>query len=482
VTVAKVGVDEWVARSEERREGHTGPGAQLRRAWETTPQWARLAMATVAVAAVPLLTTSDFTIRIGINAMLLAMLAMGLNVVVGWAGLLDLGYIAFYGFGAYGYALLSSNQLGGAGVHLPSLLSIPIVIVAAALVGLLLGQTSRRLLGDYLAIVTLFFGQVFVELLVNLDRVKLPGSSAPISITGGPDGIPGIDPIRLLGHDLITPRSYYYLLVGTIVVLAIVLHLLNTSRTGRAWRAVREDPMAASFMTIPVNGVKLMAFAFGAAIAALAGTIFAAVQVGVFPQNFETPFLILVYAALILGGSGSIAGAALGGAVVGIILELLRNPDQASVLFYGLVLLALVVKLRPWRVLGLVLGGLVVFGLVVHAIAAAISSAWVAGTPALGGVLRSLLEPWLVLPTDAKTAGNMAFIVLVVGVLALTTVRGRLRIVALVPLIYLAAFAWEARLVTEPSITRQLLVGAVLVTMMTMRPHGLLGSRRVEVL
>ncbi|MBA2517529.1 MAG: branched-chain amino acid ABC transporter permease [Solirubrobacterales bacterium] len=479
--MAKVGVDEWVARSEERNEGHTGPGAGLRRRWEATPQWGRLLVAVLIVAAVPLLTSSDFVIRVGINAMLLAMLAMGLNVVVGWAGLLDLGYIAFYGFGAYGYALLSSNQLGASGVHLPSFVSIPLVILAAAFVGLLLGLPSRRLLGDYLAILTLFFGQVFVELLVNLDRVKLPGASEPFSLTGGPNGIPGVDPIRILGYDLITPRSYYYLLLAVIVVLAVVLHLLDASRTGRAWRAVREDPMAAGFMTIPVNGVKLMAFSFGAAIAALAGTIFAAVQVGVFPQNFETPFLILIYAALILGGAGSIAGAALGGAVVGIILELLRNPDQASVLFYGLVLLALVVKLRPWRLLGVVLAGLVAFGLVLHAIAGAISADWVAGTPALGGVLRSLLEPWLVIPADAKTAGNVAFVALVVGVLALTTLRGRLRVLALVPLIYLAAFAWEARLVTEPSITRQLLVGTVLIVMMTLRPHGLLGSRRVEV-
>jgi branched-chain amino acid transport system permease protein len=284
--VTKVGVDEWVARSEERTEGGTGRGAQLRRRWDATPPFARLAVIATLVALFPFMTDSDFAIRVGINALLLAILAIGLNVVVGWAGLLDLGYIAFYGFGAYGYALLSSDQLGDAGVHLPSLVSIPIVVVLAAGLGLLLGLPSRRLLGDYLAIVTLFFGQIFVELLVNLDRVRLPGAEEPISITGGPNGIPGLDPIAFFGYELITPRSYYYLLLIVMVVLAIVLYLLDTSRTGRAWRAVREDPLAASFMTIPVNGVKLMAFSFGAAIAALAGTIFAAVQVGVFPQNF----------------------------------------------------------------------------------------------------------------------------------------------------------------------------------------------------
>jgi branched-chain amino acid transport system permease protein len=480
VTVAKVGVDEWVARSGERIESGTGYGAILRARWDRVPAWGRLALVAAAAAAFPALTSSDFAVRVGINTLLLAILALGLNVVVGWAGLLDLGYIAFYGFGAYGYALLSSDQLGH-GVHLASWQSVPLVVIAAAVLGLLLGLPSRRLLGDYLAIVTLFFGQAFLELMLNLDRVKLPGSSSPISITGGPNGIPGVDPIRLFGHDIITTRGYYYLLLVVIVGLIVVLHLLDTSRTGRAWRAVREDPMAAGFMTIPVNAVKLMAFSFGAAIAALAGTIFAAVQVGVFPQNFDTSFLILIYAALILGGAGSIPGAVLGAVVVGVTLELLRNPDQASVLFYGLILVALIAKVRPWRALGAVLGGLAAFGLVAHAIAAAVSSSAVAGHAALGGPLGSAFDAWLIVPADGKTAGNWGFVLLVLGVLAFTQLDGRRRTVALVPLIYCAAFAWENRLVDEPSITRQILLGALLVVMMTARPYGLLGTRRVEV-
>src|ERR687898_33460 len=148
-------------------------------------EWAAL------VASVPFLTDSDFIIRVGVNTLLLAMLALGLNIVVGWAGLLDLGYIAFYGFGAYTYALLASDQID---VHLPSWLAIPIVVVASALLGLLLGLSSRRLIGDYLAIVTLFFGQVFVELVTTLDRVTLPGEDEPVDITGGPNGIAGVDP------------------------------------------------------------------------------------------------------------------------------------------------------------------------------------------------------------------------------------------------------------------------------------------------
>lgn len=474
-----IGVDEWVARSGERIERGRGPLAEARRRWEGLPGWARLLAVAAAGAIFPLLTGSDFAIRVGINAMLLATLALGLNVVVGWAGLLDLGYVAFYGFGGYGYALLSSDQIG---VHLPSIASIPIVIVAAALLGVLLGLPSRRLLGDYLAIVTLFFGQIFVELLVNLDRVRLPGADEPISLTGGPNGIPGLDPIGLFGHDLVTTRGYYYLLLAVIVALIAMLALLDSSRTGRAWRAVREDPLAASFMTIPVNAVKLLAFSFGAGIAALAGTIFAAVQIGVFPQNFETPFLILIYAALILGGAGNIAGAVLGGLVVGVTLELLRNPGQASVLFYGLILLTLIAKLRPWWRLGAVVAGVLALGLVAHAVAAAIDPAAVAGAPALDGALGSAFDAWLVLPAQANTAGNWAFVALVLGVLALTRLRGGRRDAALVPLLYVGAFAWEARLVQEPSITRQILLGALLIVMMSARPHGLLGTRRVEVL
>ncbi len=250
---------------------------------------------------------------------MIALLAVGLNVVVGWAGLLDLGYVAFFGFGAYGFALLSSSQLGSHGIHLPALVSLPIVMVGAAILGLLVGLPSRRLLGDYLAIVTLFFGEAFVEFTNNV----APGA------LGGPNGIVGIDPIRSLGLQVTSNEGYYYLLVALLVITMAVLRLLETSRTGRAWRAVREDPLAAASMTIPVNRVKLMAFALGAMVAALAGTIFAAQQISVFPTDFDTPILILVYAGLILGGSGSIAGAATGALVVMVIYDgLALQPDR----------------------------------------------------------------------------------------------------------------------------------------------------------
>ena len=470
--MAKIGVDEWVERSGERVEARSG----LRARWDRVAPGYKLAAVVVAAAVFPLVTTSEFSVRVGVNTLLLVMLALGLNVVVGWAGLLDLGYVAFYGFGAYGYALLSSDQLGG-GVHLPSLLSVPLVVVAAGLLGLLLGLPSRRLLGDYLAIVTLFFGQVFVELVTNLDRVTLPGASKPVSLTGGPNGIPGVDPISLFGHEIITTRGYYWLLLVLVVAVVVLLHLLDDSRTGRAWRAVREDPAAAALMTIPVNAVKLLAFMFGAAIAALAGTIFAAVQIGVFPQNFDTPFLILIYAALILGGAGSVSGALLGGVVVAVVQELLRSQGDASALFFGVTVVALLVWLRPRWQAAAVLAGVLVLGFVAHALAGAVSSDAVGGSAALG----AFGDHWLIVPEHPKTFGNWAFVATVLGAMGLSTLRGRRRLLALVPVLYLAALAWENRLIDEPSITRQILLGALLIVMMTARPHGLLGSRRVEV-
>src|SRR5262249_22192136 len=199
------------------------------------------------------------------------------------------------------------------------------------------------------------------------------------------------------GYQLTTNEAYYYLLVILLVVTMAVLRLLDTSRTGRAWRAVREDPLAAAAMTIPVNRVKLMAFAFGAMVAALAGTIFAAQQISVFPTNFDTPVLILVYAGLILGGARSIAGAATGALVVMVIYDgLLRSPTDSGYLFYGLILLTLLVKLRPWRRLGVVLAATVALGFAAHAIVRAISPSAVAGGPASTGWIGRVLHDWVI--------------------------------------------------------------------------------------
>jgi ABC-type branched-subunit amino acid transport system permease subunit len=202
----------------------------------------------------------------------------------------------------------------------------------------------------------------------------------------------------------------------------------------------------------------------------------------VFPTDFDTPILILIYAGLILGGTGSIAGAATGALVVMVIYDgLLRSPAEASVLFYGLGLLTLLVKLRPWRRLAAVLGATVALGFAAHAIAAAISSSAVASGPQSTGFLADGLRDWVIVPANPQTPGNWGFVVLICLVIALVQVKGRWRTILLVPVLYLAAFVWETRLVTEPSITRQLMIGAILIVMMIARPQGLLGQRRVEV-
>ena len=465
-----IGSDRWVETAESRTEGPRGWSGRGKRRWDSLPPLARLGLLVALAALVPLVVSSDFLVRIGVNGLLLALLAVGLNVSVGWAGLLDLGFVAFYGFGAYTFALLSSDQLG---IHLPTLLAVPIVIVATGLLGLLLGLPSWRLSGDYLAIVTLFFSQIFLELALNFDRLG-------VDLTGGPNGISGVDPFSVLGFEFSSPTSYFYLLLVLVAVIVTMLYIVDRSRTGRAWRALRDDPLAAEVMTVPIRRLKLMAFATGAAVAGLAGSLFASFQLGVYPLNFQVQFLIVIYAALILGGSGSLAGAVAGGIVVTLVLDLLRDPSQASAAFYGVIAVTLIAKVRPWRTLAAVVAATVALGFMVHAVVGAIWPDAVTGEVQATGVFGSAIRSWVVLPEDPTTIGNWAFCALVVGVVALTRVSARTRTILLVPLLYLASFVWENRLVDEPSITRQLLLGVLLIVMMISRPHGLLGTRRVE--
>ena len=190
----------------------SGQQAQLGRVqawWARVPNPARFFILILLVSLLPAAVSSDYIVRVGVNTMIYALLALGLNVVVGWSGLLDLGYVAFFGFGAYMYAILSSDQFH---IHWPAVASIPLIVVAAALLGILIGLPSRRLLGDYLAILTLFFGQAFVTLVSNADRITPPGFSSPVNFTGGPIGINGVDNIHSfgftisLGPGLLLPR------------------------------------------------------------------------------------------------------------------------------------------------------------------------------------------------------------------------------------------------------------------------------------
>jgi branched-chain amino acid transport system permease protein len=475
VSEPRIGTDEWVASVGGRRE-RRGP---LQEAWARIPTPAVFAAALFAAFLLPQLSDSDYVIRVGVNALLFALLALGLNVVVGYAGLLDLGYIAFYGFGAYTYALLSSAHFD---VHLATWLTLPIVVVASALLGFLLGLPSRRLLGDYLAIVTLFFAQIFVTFTTNANRITPPGGDEPFDLTGGPNGVPGTDPFALFGFEATTVTHYFYIALATCAIVMVALHFLDHSRTGRAWRALREDPLAAEAMTIPVNRLKLLAFAIGAATAGLTGSIFAAVQIGVFPQNFELPLLITIYAMVILGGAGSLPGVVIGAVTITVVLEVLRNPDDSRLIFYGVVGIALLAKLRPWRTLALVVGGTVALGFALRVLAEAF---WERGTERVvlqgGGWIADAVQAWVLLPTDPGDIANVAFVALIAAVLALTQVGPTARAVLLVPSLYLAVFVWENRLVFQPSVTRLLLLGALLVLLMNARPQGLLGTPKVEV-
>ena len=417
-------------------------------------------------------------IRVAVNTVLFALLALGLNVVVGWAGLLDLGFVAFYGFGAYLYALLSSSQFD---LHFPALLSVAIVIVSSALLGLLLGLPSRRLLGDYLAIVTLFFAQIYVVLATNADRITLPWNDGPTDFTGGPNGITDIDPISIFGYEFGSTRSYLWLSLGVFTVVVVALQFVNHSRTGRAWRALREDPLAAELMSMPVNRLKLLAFMFGAATAGLTGTIFASVQLGVFPQNFDLPLLITVYAMVILGGAGSIPGVVIGAITINVSLELLRDPSQRA--------RALLQRdrARPRRARAAVAQARGRRGrsrrLRDRRLPAGRRGCGPRGSSGTieGGRFSDLLDGWVIHPANPTRLGNIGFVLLIVAVLALTELRGIWRTILLVPTLYLAAFVWENRLVTEPSVTRILLLGALLIVLMTWRPQGLLGTARVEI-
>ncbi len=473
----KIGVDEWVARKEERTGLRTGWTAPIVALIERIPPVGLLALAVGATALVPFLSSSDYVVRVAVNTVLFALLALGLNVVVGWAGLLDLGFVAFYGFGAYSYAILSSDQFG---LHWPAVLSVALVIVLSAALGLLLGLPSRRLLGDYLAIVTLFFAQIFVVLTTNADRITLPWNDGPTDFTGGPNGITDIDPISFLGYEFGSIRSYLWLSLGVFTIVVIALALVNQSRTGRAWRAVREDPLAAEVMSMPVNRLKLLAFMFGAATAGLTGTLFAAVQLGVFPGNFELPLLITVYAMVILGGAGSIPGVVIGAITINVSLELLREPSNARLLFYGAIGLGLLALMRPWWKLAAVVGGTIVFGIVAYQLAEWLRPAWVSGSIE-GGRFADLLDGWVIHPVNSTRLGNVGFILLIAAVITLSELRGIWRTVLLVPTLYLAAFVWENRLVAEPSVTRILLLGALLIVLMSWRPQGLLGTARVEI-
>ncbi len=471
----RIGVDTWVAEAEARRE--RGWAASLRRSWDTTPASVKLLLFIGVAATLPYWMNEGDLFSYGLYTLLYVLLALGLNVVVGFAGLLDLGYVAFFGFGAYAYALFSSSHYG---LHWPAEATIPIVMLATAVVGLTLGSTSRRLLGDYLAIVTLFFGQAFVAF-VNNANPKVAG----IGLTGGSNGIPNVDPLDFFGYKLHSTKQYFFLLVIVFALVSTAIYFVNQSRTGRAWRALREDPLAAEVMSVPVNRLKRLAFVFGAAIAGLSGAIFAAIQTGTVAGNFTVDVLITLYAIVILGGLGSIAGVVLGGIVINVSFQFLApsndHPELKRWLFY-FVLVLLVALIRPWYRALFVIVGTAAFGFAVHAIVDALAPSWTSGVVQDPGSTGKRIADWvIVIPPRHDSADTYLYIGLVVAVVCLRFVKGWWRAAGLIPTLYLTAVVWENVLVEQPAVTRLILFGALLVALMTARPQGLLGTARVEI-
>ncbi len=336
-------------------------------------------------------------VRIIDIALLYIMLALGLNIVVGFAGLLDLGYIAFFAIGAYMAGLLASPQFAvvlesllmeypvvgeylvslcgpdvvANGLHLSVWLIVPLSAAVAGLFGALLGAPTLKLRGDYLAIVTLGFGEII--------RIFMNNLNGPINITNGPQGINLIDPVRIAGVSLAgeadsgamvhvfgitmpSVNAYYFLFLILCFATVFVSSRLQHSRLGRAWVAIREDEIAAKAMGINVRNIKLLAFAMGASFGGVAGAMFASFQGFISPESFSLTESIAVLAMVVLGGIGHIPGVVLGAVLLAALPEILRHtvgPLQMALLgqiwieaevlrqlLYGLALVLIMLK-RP---------------------------------------------------------------------------------------------------------------------------------------
>jgi branched-chain amino acid transport system permease protein len=284
-------------------------------------------------------------VRIADMALLYVLLALGLNIVVGYAGLLDLGYVAFFAIGAYMYGLLNSPHLTDSfpaiaamfpdGMHAPIWVVIPAAAAVAGVFGVLLGAPTLRLRGDYLAIVTLGFGEIIRVFLNNLDH--------PVNITNGPKGLNQIDSISFFGIDLGKKISiggfelnsvslYYYLFLTLVVISVVISHRLQLSRVGRAWMAIREDEIAAKAMGINTRNLKLLAFGMGATFGGVSGAMFASFQGFISPESFSLMESVMIVAMVVLGGIGHLPGVILGAVLLSALPEVLRyvaGPLQA---------------------------------------------------------------------------------------------------------------------------------------------------------
>ena len=325
---------------------------------------AGLAAIALALIALPFVLAMAGTawVRITNFAVLFVLLSLGLNIVVGFAGLLDLGYVAFFAVGAYVYALLASPHFG---LHLPFWIILPIGAAVAGIAGAVLGAPTLRLRGDYLAIVTLGFGEIV--------RIFMNNLSTPVNITNGPKGINRIDPFQIgplnfsasdsLGGLIFSgPIKYYYFLLLVLLAVIVINRRLQDSRIGRAWVAIREDEIAAKAAGINTRNIKLLAFAMGASFGGIAGGMFAAIQGFVSPESFILNESIMILAMVVLGGMGNIWGVIAGAVLLSFMPELLRytvepaqkalfgkmlvDPEVLRMLVFGLALV-FTMRFRP---------------------------------------------------------------------------------------------------------------------------------------
>lgn len=315
-------------------------------------------------------------VRIADMALLYVMLALGLNIVVGYAGLLDLGFVAFFAVGAYMFGLLASPHLVEnfpmfaamfpQGIHTPLWAVIPLGAALAGVFGLLLGAPTLKLRGDYLAIVTLGFGEIIRVFLNNLD--------SPVNITNGPKGLGQIDPMTIMDHPLSRKldlgfielpgvTQYYYLFLAVVLVSVLVCYRLEHSRIGRAWMAIREDEIAAKAMGLNTRNLKLMAFGMGAMFGGVSGVLFSSFQGFVSPESFSLMESVMIVAMVVLGGLGHLPGVILGAVLLSALPEVLRyvaSPLQeltggrldAAILRQLLIALAMIL-IMLWRPRGL---------------------------------------------------------------------------------------------------------------------------------
>jgi len=315
------------------------------RIWQALPRpgrWAVLAAVAVVFYILPnfhppVINTpgSDFASVLFFPVAIYVLAAIGLNVVVGQAGLLDLGYVAFFAIGAYSMALLGTKA------HWNFWEVLPLGMLFAAVSGVILGAPTLRLRGDYLAIVTLGFGEIIHNTANNLNYIGGPRGIS--NIPHPPNVSTGVFHFR---YGVLDPKPYYWLLLTIIIVVIVAVRRLERSRVGRAWTAIREDEDAAELMGVPTFKFKLWAFAIGASIGGIAGVVFATKVISITPDNFVFEFSILFVAAVVLGGSGNLAGVIVGAAVVGYLPERFRSFQDTRYLWFGAALVAMMI-FRP---------------------------------------------------------------------------------------------------------------------------------------